>query len=174
MSYPIKYGVLELKEPAGWPIGTKDVTRGYIVSKCYLIREVTEYQEDGNVKKSYHVVFPYRKYYQFKIAMTNNVLFEERAQIPSFSSSFTELAQVYDDYDSAATEALKMNGELRTRLITQECSLSTDSIGNAYNKANQRINDELMMCSKYEEYIASRTEELKTSKAQVKLPIPPA
>ena len=168
MSYPIKYGVLELKEPSGWPMGSREATRGYIVSKCYLVREITEYLEDGNFKRSYQVVFPYRKYYQFKIAMKTNALFEEYPQRPNFNACVTELAQVYDDYSSAAMEVLKLNGELRNRLITQECNLSTDGIVNAYVKTNQRINDELVMCSRYEEYIASRTEELKTSKDQVK------
>ncbi len=168
MSYPIKYGILKLTEPSGWPIGTQEVTRGYIVSKCYLVREIKEYQEDGNMKKTYQVVFPYRNYYQFKIAMKSNLTFEEHAQTPNFNAFVTELDQLYDDYESAKNETIKLNGDLQTKLIVKECSLSNGKIKDVCTKAQQRINDEFTMCNQYEQYIASRTEELEIKKDSVK------
>ena len=168
MSYPIKYGILKLTEPSGWPIGTQEVTRGYIVSKCYLVREIKEYQEDGNMKKTYQVVFPYRNYYHFKIAMKSNLIFEEHAQMPSFNTFVNELNEVYDDYEMAAAEALKLNEELRKKIIIKEFNLSNDNIGNIYSEVNERITAEFAMCSQYEQYIASRTGELKIKRDLVK------
>ena len=34
---------------------------GYIVSKCYIFSEMKEYLANGEIRKSYEVVFPYQK-----------------------------------------------------------------------------------------------------------------
>ena len=34
---------------------------GYIVSKCYIFSEIKEYLSNGEIRKSYEVVFPYQK-----------------------------------------------------------------------------------------------------------------
>lgn len=63
-NYPIKYACMPIYEQTGWSFGINeleekyDVT-GYIASICYVISEKKIYNETGNFKNEYEVVFPY-------------------------------------------------------------------------------------------------------------------
>ena len=66
VNYPIKYCAMPIMEQVGWINGVyglerKDDIVCYIVSKCYLISDLTKYTESGNTIKQYEVVFPYKK-----------------------------------------------------------------------------------------------------------------
>lgn len=64
INYPIKYAAMPIIEQVGWSHGLHELEREYgivcyIVSKCYLISDLTKYKEDGRSDKQYEVVFPY-------------------------------------------------------------------------------------------------------------------
>ena len=65
INYPIKYVVMPIIEQVGWYPGLHEMERDYdvvcyIVSKCYLIGDLTKYKENGSVIREYEVVFPYQ------------------------------------------------------------------------------------------------------------------
>ena len=65
INYPIKYAAMPIIEQVGWSNGFHEQERKYdivcyIVSKCYLISDLTKYNEDGSSLKEYEVVFPYQ------------------------------------------------------------------------------------------------------------------
>ena len=47
INYPIKYAVLELKSRGGWLVGFRDITQGFIASKCYVVETNIVYHQDG-------------------------------------------------------------------------------------------------------------------------------
>ena len=65
INYPIKYAAMPIIEQVGWSHGLHELEREYdvvcyIVSKCYLISDLTKYTEDGRNVKQFEVVFPYQ------------------------------------------------------------------------------------------------------------------
>lgn len=111
-NYPVKYAAIPIIEQVGWSHGMNELERKYdvacyIVSKCYLINDITKYKENGKSEKEYEVVFPYQKeqYYHW-----------QRAE-PSFNynhactnSNFVE--KVFDNYEDALDFAIQKNKEL--------------------------------------------------------------
>ena len=59
VNFPIKYAVLELTQSGGWMVDYKDITKGFIVSKCYVIEDNIIYDSDGNSKIVHKVFFPF-------------------------------------------------------------------------------------------------------------------
>jgi len=65
INYPVKYALMPIVEQVGWSHGLHELERDYdvvyyIVSKCYLINDLTKYKEDGSSVREYEVVFPYQ------------------------------------------------------------------------------------------------------------------
>lgn len=67
INYPIKYAAMPIIEEVGRTFGLHELEREYgvgiyIVSKCYLIKDITTYKENGSSVKKYEVVFPYQPF----------------------------------------------------------------------------------------------------------------
>lgn len=65
INYPVKYTAMPIIEQVGWNNGLNELERNYdvvcyIVSKCYLLSDLTRYKEDGQSVREYEVVFPYQ------------------------------------------------------------------------------------------------------------------
>lgn len=65
INYPVKYAIMPIIEQVGWTPGLHELERDYdvvyyVVSKCYLINDLTKYKEDGSIEREYEVVFPYQ------------------------------------------------------------------------------------------------------------------
>jgi len=63
-NYPIKYALFVKKRQRGWVTGLNELERDmvidyFVVSKCYQVEEKLDFKENGNIEKSYRVVFPY-------------------------------------------------------------------------------------------------------------------
>jgi len=66
INYPIKYAAMPIIEQVGWTHGLHQLEREYdvvcyIVSKCYLISDLTKYTSNGSKNQEYEVVFPYQE-----------------------------------------------------------------------------------------------------------------
>lgn len=64
-NYPIRYAVMPIIAQTGWSHGLNELERKYepivyIPSKCYLVKSWEDYDEKGEVKRGYKVVFPYQ------------------------------------------------------------------------------------------------------------------
>ena len=69
LHYPIQYAILEIKEKGGYLVGYKDIIRGYIVSKCYVVGHVVTYEKSGNYGITHKVVFPFPSVTSYKRVM---------------------------------------------------------------------------------------------------------
>lgn len=63
-NYPVKYCVMPV-EANDW-FGNKIEIKAFIVSKCYVINKIINYNVDGSEDVKYNIVFPYQK-----VAYTN-------------------------------------------------------------------------------------------------------
>ena len=111
ISYPIKYAVMPIIEQVAWSHGLNELEREYdvvcyIVSKCYLWKDLTKYMENGKSIKEYEVVFPYQANGNGKLTRT----------IPEFNlfsyacTNSNKTDGVFDRYEEAlvhATEKMK-------------------------------------------------------------------
>ena len=109
-NYPVKYAAMPIIEQVGWTHGLNELERDYdvvcyIVSKCYLVSDRTNYKENGKNEKEYQVVFPYQP------GQYNNW---ERVT-PSFNNGCTNsnfVEKVFDTYEEALEFATHKNEEL--------------------------------------------------------------
>ena len=120
LNYPIKYALLELKEPGGWEQNYEDISLCYIVSICYVINQNIRYYADGTTILSYEVVFPYKDIHSFKYRNQ----FNETATKPKFSSYNTCLnsnivSTLFNTYEEASIAAIEANNNKKRTLIKQ-------------------------------------------------------
>lgn len=112
INYPIKYAVMPIIEQVGWSHGLHELEREYdvvcyIVSKCYLISDLTKYNEDGNIIREYEVVFPYQpgEFSRWKrVVPTYNAY--------GYSVNSNKVDIVFDSYEEALNYATEKNEKL--------------------------------------------------------------
>lgn len=102
INFPIKY--------AAMPIYDNNVIKGYVTCKCYLIKDIKTYKENGMEEQSYDVVF----------CKDLNQLNQE--QIPKFNLygiciNVTTVTNIYDNFDMAFENTKQLNQKLRSYLI---------------------------------------------------------
>ena len=172
MNYPIKYGVLMLIEPEGWPIGTKMSIKGYIPSKCYLVESSIRYYPDGTSQNFHQVVFPYEDFYKFKMALAAKQEYYEQPRVPrhSFDGSLYPISTIpcyYGTYKEAAEAAIVKNQELHAKMIST-IDLSTEQGQKRYEEVNRRFMNDMAVIDKYEQYVSLKKEEMAVTPEAVK------
>lgn len=113
INYPIKYAVMPIIEQIGWSNGLHELEREYdvvcyIVSKCYLISDLTKYKEDGHSIKEYEVVFPYQPS-EFSMWKRN---IPEYNLIHGYCINSNKVDAVYDSYEEALKYATTKNEKI--------------------------------------------------------------
>lgn len=142
-NYPIKYAVMPIYEHSGYAVGlyklehTYDISL-YIVSKCYLIEESVCYQENGEKKSEYKIVYPYEN--------DDNSYSLARCE-PEFGynnqpTNCFVVDNVFDDFDSCFTETERLNKEIFYKKIgnmpfTEDFSKKVELFKEKYNKKIQ-------------------------------------
>ena len=112
INYPIKYAAMPIIEQVGWSHGLHELEREYdvvcyIVSKCYLISDLTKYTEDGKSVKQYEVVFPYQpgEFDRWKrVFPTYNAC--------GYCSDSNKVDVIFDSYEEALKYATEKNEKL--------------------------------------------------------------
>ncbi len=113
INYPIKYAAMPIIKQIGWSSGLHELEREYgvvcyIVSKCYLISNLTRYLENGRSFQQYEIVFPYQK---VKFNRWQRV-------IPTYNSihgnciNGNKVDIVFDSYEEALNFVTTKNEEL--------------------------------------------------------------
>lgn len=109
-NYFIRYAVMSIIAQTGWTHGLNELERKYepiiyIPVKCHLIKIEIDYNEKGEQKANYKVVFPYR--------LING---EYRRVEPEFNSkkciNCEDVSEVYRTYEEAKEMASKMNKKI--------------------------------------------------------------
>lgn len=158
--YPIKYAVLELKEEKGW-IGSADyqnITRGFIVSKCYVKETSIKYLADGSNKISHEVVFPFRDLRTFKLALRNNSqdigLRVNENDLHNIHPSLTnKVTCLFDSYEKAKEIAEKQNVILEDLTFNAARELNEPTI-------IKEFREDLTVCELFERLVLASTEDM--------------
>lgn len=162
INYPIKYTAMPVIESNGYNIGLNELEEKYavvcyIVSKCYLLKDVTRYKENGESIKEYEVVFPYQY----------GLLRGSERTIPKFNYSGdcvnSNLVDfVFDSYEEALQYATLKNEEICT-----ETWVNLPYSENFGEKVQEKKNAFAARLAKYkmlEQQMLMYTEDLDTSK----------
>lgn len=148
VKYPIKYAVLELRKSGGASVCYKDITLGYIVSKCYVMEVSIKNFPSGNNKVSYKVVFPFKdidiKNIKLALPEDNNYYIGEKT-LPSYDANgepypIDEVSDLFESYEEAKKEA-----EVKNQKFLE------------INKKSEDIKEQLTICQKYEKLVSLKT-----------------
>ena len=173
LKYPIKYAVLELKEPGGWAVGYKDITQGFIVSKCYVVGSEIKYYSNGENKITHKVVFPFKNISDFRISLQNGTDYNLNEVIPSYDACgrpypIDEVSYLFDSYEQAHESAFKKNEKIEGDLILA-VSLTDENWIEKYEKLKIEFLENLNICNQFENLILEKTENMDISDDQVKI-----
>lgn len=101
-NYPIKYAAMPIMGYVAWQ---REGAILYIASKCFQLKETTEYFRNGDTETSYSVLFPYKKVVDNNTSMT-----WERIE-PSLENEqeIITVRNVYNTIEEAEQEAERNN-----------------------------------------------------------------
>ena len=174
MSYPVKYAVEELKIEGGYNEDYQDITKGYIISKCYVLEDRIRY--GGSEPCVMHVVsFPYSRFEDFvRYNIIKNMnkspfhspgeYYEERITPESedlMNPRFI-VEDLYDSIEDAYLEAERRNDNLRGELLLYTSSMQ-------YEKLSKQIDADLDLCREYAGFIAINTTDMVVEKVKRKV-----
>ena len=169
INYPIKYAVLELKEVGGYSQGWEDITKGFIVSKCYVVESKIKYLADGSSEIYHKVVFPHKDLSEFKVALKlrNNTSVGDRItpQYNALSKPYPIdiVTDLFDTYEDAKIVSDDKNKELYHRIT---CYLDVDYLVKNLDRINTEFATEMELCGLFEKAILEETEDMNISKSE--------
>ena len=158
LNYPIKYAVLEVKENGEFIDSYDPLVKGYIVSKCYVLRSTLDYLDNGNISIKHDVVFPYKDITYFKYSAPYGGLGYRNIPLYDNSGEPYPTNTVYDlfnSYEEAKEIANLKNKELLDRILSVEglTDEAIEIIGEDYSK-------NLEECNEFEIAILKETEDM--------------
>ena len=171
MSLPVKYAILELKADGGFAFDYEDITRGFIVSKCYVLEDRLIYSSNYH---KYVISFPYDNFEYFMLWFKNNQhkyngymndlykYYDETSHDPSKEYEREGYpvhiaTKLYDDYFIAKEIADHKNGILKGELLTNTGS-------KAYQRLLGEFDNTMLMCGEYEKFIFANTSDMQIDK----------
>lgn len=165
--YPIKYAVLELKKEGGYLVGYKNITQGFIVSKCYVMESNIVYCSDGSIKVTHKVVFPFNNISCLEDSLKNDGEYIGEKTIPSYNANnkpypFNIVADLFDSYEEAKIIAEEKNAEHGHRL-TLEVSMENPNWKEQFEILKQEFEKRLKLYYLYERLVLKATEDMKIS-----------
>lgn len=176
LHYPIKYAVLELKVDGGYAVNYKDITQGFIASKCYVVGNETKYYEDGTSKIIYKVVFPYQDIHTFQNQRRINV-FEEndigKRIIPGYDYynnpyPVNIVDDIYDTYEEAK-DASKQKNHIHRIKLYNNVSFSDPEYQKKVDELMDEFEKSLQDCYAYEKLVLNETEDMNISTEDIKV-----
>ena len=166
LNYPVKYAVLELKEVGGYSQGWEDITRGFIVSKCFVVESKVKYLSDGSSKVAHKVVFPHKDYKTFKVSLrTRNIVQLEERITPQYNAISEPypvdiVTDLFDTYEEAKEDAKVKNKELYRSLT---CHLDVEYLVKNLDRINQEYASEMELCNLFEKASLEETKNMAIS-----------
>lgn len=168
-NFPIKYAVLELKAKN---YNGDDITKGYIVSKCYFVG-IRTFLFPGETRETiyYKVVFPYKDYVGFLNSLRDNKKDIGKRVIPSDNSNqIDEVFKIFNTYEDAKKMAERENQLIEFDLFRLATTLRKHgpvynkrihkAIGETYNYLVNNFKKDLRTCYLFEKLILANTEDM--------------
>ena len=164
MGYPIRFAVEELTVEGGYADDYADITKGFIVSKCYVLE--SRYRHDTGYEQ--HVVcFPFDRFDDFvrwygfnkdRYQYIHYKHYNESRRIPSEERKRGEfpkhvVSELFDNYFDAKDLADTKNSILRgEQLATANRAL--------YDKLQEQFKSDESICGEYEKFVYENTKDL--------------
>ncbi len=163
INFPIKYAVLELKEKGGWAVGYKDIIRGYIVSKCYVMESSISYKSDGTNKITHKVVFPYKNLETLEISIKNGEYYLGKAELPRYDAynnpyPVNIVDSLFDTFEEAKIIANEKNEELEANILWAIPTLGNNN--SLYETKKNEFKDKLRLCDLFEQLLLEIAEDM--------------
>lgn len=158
--YPVKYGVLLIKEKGGWVNNYEDIEICYIVSKCYVIEESIKYYMDGSSKHINKVFFPFNSYDDIK----SRTKYIEPAKLHidyyGYPLDMSIIDNLFDTFEEAKEDSNEKNEFLRQMLSLKIPLYKNPNYITQYNELLKIFDSNLQMCTEYEKLIQEMTRDL--------------
>ena len=150
---PVKFAVLTLKEKDDRT--NKTITRGKIVSKCFLLETKERIYPNGQVDTTYVVNFPFDD-----IKTYEDTMFTLKPNIgnPTFDKE-TEVENIYDTYEEAKEELKRQDHNMK-RMLLLKTSLSGEDWRYKYACAMKVLRKNEAICSSYETRVLDATKDM--------------
>ena len=156
--YPVKYAILELKAQGGRDLAYREVSYGFIASKCYLLEKTTSYK-NCNPKEYYKVFFPYNDFEtymsKFKspiygVGKRNHLIFDDNNN----PIKCTKVSKIFDTFEEAQELAKKLREDYKYLLLLP----ASQKV-----KMREEICDGLYLTEAYEELIEESTKDMEVT-----------
>ena len=178
INYPIKYAVLELKERGGYLAQYEDITKGFIVSKCYVVQSSIEYYKDGTNRTTHKVVFPFNDISEFKFSLKYKKQRIGEENIPHYDASnnpypINIVTELFDTYEEAKSLATLKNEEYKCNIISKVPAPITSKTSNLswlerIKILEQEFEQTLELCNLYEQKVLEATKDMLISEPLIK------
>ena len=159
LRYPVKYAILELMDE-------NNKIYGFVVSKCYVIEDLTKYLDDGSSINYHKVVFPYSNilYYRQKLYydyQTKDIGVKCTPKYDFFGELYNGhiVDELFDSYDMAYIHAAKKNQELGKKLVSSVMVFSPN-YKEELEKVNLNFSLNMATCAKFEKLIFENTRDM--------------
>ena len=113
-NYPVKYVVMPIIQEPCYGNDYERTILCYIVSKCYVVRTVLDYLDNGNIALKHEVVFPFKDITYFKmktpyagLGYRNIPLYDLSGEPYPVNTTYN----LYDTFEEAKQEAKFRNEE---------------------------------------------------------------
>ncbi|MBR1413131.1 MAG: hypothetical protein IJ574_00475 [Bacilli bacterium] len=171
---PIKYAVLELKEQGGFADNYEYQTKGYAVSKCYVLESKLKYLPNGDTKEEYNVFFPYKSLSWFKHSLKifhNPNLGNPREANLDRDGSVTNgdiVTAVFDTYEEAKKLADELNKELEI-IARCEVSIADENYKSKIVPYIEKYQKEQAICEQFEQLAEELNKDMVVTKSDIKV-----
>lgn len=167
-NYPVKYAVLELTINGGWSNGYRDITKGFIVSKCYVVESRIRYLGNGEDVVEHDVVFPYSEFYYFYFPCENQEYRLPEPTIPKYDASDKPypvrcVSKLFDTYRMAKCEAEISNIKLKRKLIEKLCPKDGETWSGVISKFEDSFEEDMRKCNDFEDLITEDLDDMQVS-----------
>ena len=151
-NYPIKYAAMPIMGYVAWQ---REEAIAYIASKCFQLKETTEYFRNGDIETSYSVLFPYKK-----VVDNSNSMRWERIE-PSIENEqeIITVRNVYNTIEEAEQEAERNNKILLEQKL-RNIYTTADNFQQERKKVEKNHQEQIEFYKKLEQEIEEKTKDL--------------
>lgn len=164
LNYPIKYAVLTLKEKGNFSEGYKDIIRGNIVSKCFIVETSIKYNSDGTSEVFHKVVFPFKSLEVLKSTLMDKSEYIGVKKIPKYDANNNPcpvdiVYELFETFEEAKIKAREENDKMR-RLLELKINISSPDCKKQLINYEQEFDKEISICELFEKISLENTKDM--------------
>ena len=151
-NYPIKYAAMPIMGYVAWQ---REGAIIYIASKCFQLKETTEYFRNGDTETCYSVLFPYKKIVDNNTSMT----WERIEPAMKNEQEIITVRNVYSTIEEAEQEAERNNKILLERKL-RKIYTTAENLQQEKKKVEKKHQQQIEFYKNLEQEIEEKTKDL--------------